>query len=125
MHGPFRDQLDSAFGRAWRAMERFGVVQIRQAPAVATSEDGEAQRGDEAPRADGDVARGRARDERCVLRDRHGGCRWRWPAAPAAMGSFYRVVPCAQPHWTVVAVMTTEGVRFHAAVWLFLAAAPN
>ena len=43
------------------------------------------------------------------------------------VGSFYRVVPCAEPHWTPVALWAPTGVQYFTlpSFNFGLAAAPN
>ena len=127
MHGPFsRATLDEAFTHGWRAMERFGVLQhdkLRPCDNAKTAKHNMATR----------------LHERMVMSSAD------FPARVAAafhdvlggpvhmrggtddVGSFYRVVPSAQPEWTVVAVMTDDGVRYYTmpSFNFGLAAAPN
>lgn len=127
MNGPFtREELRDTFGERWRAMERFGVVQHDKLRPC-----------DNAKTALHNMCTRLA--ERMVMSAAD------FPARAAAafyeelgrpvcmsggtddIGSFYRVVPCREPRWTVVAVFTDEGVRYFTlpSFNFGLASAPN
>jgi hypothetical protein len=128
MNGPFtREQLDAAHGKGnYRGMERFGILQhgrLRGCDNAKTSRHNASTRLREKmlmstaefpARAAGEFRRvsGRPRPMRGGTED---------------IGSFYRVVPCSEPQWTVVLVMTPEGVRYFTmpSFNFGLASAPN
>ena len=126
-HGPFtREQLRSAYGAAHRAMERFGVLQhdkLRPCDNAKTALHNRSTR--LAERMVMETADFPAR----VAVAFYEACGREVPMRGGTddIGSFYRIIPCATPHWTIVAVMTPDGVRYFTipSFNFGLAAAPN
>ena len=126
-HGPFtREQLRSAYGAAHRAMERFGVLQhdkLRPCDNAKTALHNRCTRVAERmvmETADFPARVAVAFHEAC-------GCAVPMRGGTDDIGAFYRIVPCATPQWTIVAVMSPDGVRYFTipSFNFGLASAPN